>query len=1023
MKWIDFFILKPVMSISVILLIVFAGLFGWYKLPLRLFPKIEIPIITVSIDYPGASADTMKGFVTSVVENALSGITDVNFITSTSSEGHVDIILDMEMGANSDAALTNVMQQIASVRGQLPKDIDDPVITKAASDNNPILLFAFTSLQMSTPQIVDYLNRNIKPRLESVDGVATAEVLGSQYAMRIWLNPDEMAAYNLTTTDVVNALKSQNVQSTVGTLDGSSSLNVSVNSELKDPSQFNNMIIKQEGDSIVRLRDIGNARLDSETSKINAFYGKETAVMVFIQPQPGANPLTVISGVDAILPDIKQHLPSILKINTVVNSATYIKASIYEVIKSMMEAIIIVALVIYLLLGNIKSVIIPLVALPVSLIGVCFLLLVCGYSINLLTLLAMVLAVGLVVDDAIVVMENVHRHIEQGKNVLHAASEGTKEIAIPIIAMTLTLAAIFSPMIFSGGITGKLFSEFAFSLAGAVIISGIVSLILSPMMCSQLMISSSKESGITKFIDDKFLMIKNAYLRCLETVFNNKKMILVVWLVSIMGCLYFYGSTPKELEPKEDEGMMEVIGIAPDSTTTQFLEQNSQLLNRSYHDIPEIQSYTYINGIPTEHQVLSFIRLSPWGDRELSSMQLQPLLQQQINQIPGLDSVAIVPSVLPGTDGLPIQFVIKSIGEYKSLYSVAEQLMQAARKSGLFLFVTDDLKYDQPVLQIKIDRDAASAMGVSIDAITSSLSTLLNEGKVQYFNMNDRSYEVIPQAYAGHRINPSQLGSIYIMNSSSQLVALSAFVSMKVTTEPEELNQFQKFNSVTISGVMSPKYSLSEGLDFLVNQAKQILPPSMSYDFSGNSRQFIQEGSHMLWLYLSAFIVIFIVLAMQFESFSDPLIILFGSVPMSLMAAMLPLKLGFASINIYTQIGLLTIAGLICKHGILLTRYANEARLAGVDKKQAIINAAAIRFRPIVMTTLAIMFGAFPLIVATGAGAASRFNMGIVIATGMTIGTLFTLLVLPVLYFYLSRKKIILPENNSHLIGEKNAFN
>ena len=1002
MAWTDFFIKRPVFSLSLATLFIFAGLFGYAYLPLRLFPKIDVPMITIAINYPGASSSTMEGFITNTIENSLTGVNDVNYITSSSRQGHVDITILMNAGANVDTSLADVMQKIASVRSQLPQGIDEPVITKADADDNPILLLAFTSNTLSRAQISDYLNRALKPQLEAINGVGSAEVLGGEYAMRLWLDPTAMAAYHLTMNDVMQSLHQQSVQSTAGTLDGQTEQNVTLNSDLNTVGEFNNIVIKQAGNAAVHLSDVGEAQLGNETYKINAFYNGQAAVMIFVKPQTGANPLSVVSDIEKMLPAIQQQLPSSVKCNIVVNAATYIKASIKEVIKTMAEAIIIVALVIFLFLGNFRAVLVPLVTIPLSLIGICFFLMILGYSINLLTLLAMVIAIGLVVDDAIVVMENIHRYIEQGNSPLVSALIATKEIAFSIIAMTLTLAAIFAPIAFSSGITGKLFSEFAWTLAGSVLISGVIALTLSPMMCAKIMSNVQNESPLTHHIEAVFSKIKQKYLCYLDQAFQHKKLILAFWAVSLVGCLYFYASTPKELSPKEDEGFLQVIANVPDSMDAQALAKNSQQLNQIYQSMPEVASSIYINGIPDAHQVLSFVRLTPWEQRSLSSTQIQPLLQEKLNRIPGLQSVAIVPSVLPGTQGLPVQFVIKTVGDYQSLYQASEKLMLAARKSGLFLFVNDDLNYDQPVLKINIDREAATAIGVSIDDITQTLAGALNENKAQYFNLSGRSYEVIPQLYQANRLNPDQLNELHVAAKNGTLVPLSSVVSMKTVTEPAALNQFQKFNSVTISGVIAPNHTLSEGLQFLQATAQHTLPVAMHTDYAGNSRQFIQEGNRMLWLFLSAFIVIFILLAMQFESFKDPMIILLGSLPMTLMAAMLPLKFGFSTINIYTQIGLLTLAGLVSKHGILLTKFANMAQQRGCSKTQAMREAAAIRFRPILMTTLAIVFGVLPLVFASGAGATSRFDIGIVIAVGMSLGTLFTLFVIPILYQYFS---------------------
>ncbi|MCK4870423.1 MAG: efflux RND transporter permease subunit [Gammaproteobacteria bacterium] len=1007
MNWTSFFIKRPIFSIALSLMIVLAGIFSLYQLPLRLFPKIDIPVITISVEYPGASAATMKDFVTSIISNKLTGIPGLNYVTASSSESKTQIKINMQMGTDADTALMNVMQKVSSVRGQLPQNIDEPIVTKTDSDDNPTLLLAFTSNSMSRPQMADYLLRVVKPQLETIDGVSDALVMGTQYAMRIWLEPDKMTAYNITPQDVIKALQAQNVQSSPGSLNSSATnFNVTTNADLTSAKQFNNVIIKNVNGNIIHLNDIGHAKLGSDRETISVKYNGKPASMIFVTSRTGANPLTVVGSIKKLLPSIAQNLPSDMHLHEVINIASYIKASIKEVLFTLLEGIFIVSFVIFMFIGKLRTIFIPIVTIPIALIGICFLLMALNFSINMLVLLAMVIAIGLVVDDAIVVMENIFRHIESGLSAFDATLKGTKEIAFPVIAMSLTLAAIFAPIAFAGGLTGKLFSEFALSLAGMVIISGVVALTLSPMMCAHILSSHITEKKLATTIEKTFNYLKKIYSTTLDFVFKHRKIILGIWLLSIIACVYFYQSTPKELAPKEDEGFMQVLGTAPDATNFSFLKKYADQLNGIYKNFNEIESYIYVSGVPQSHQVLSFIRLKPWDKRKLSSAQLQPKLQAALNRIAGLQSVAIVPTALPGTRGMPIQFVIKSIGNYKDLYKYAQLIMQNARKTGLFAFLNDDLKYDQPILHVNINRDAATALNVDIDSITTALSSLLSAGKTQYFNLAGQTYEVIPQATAKFRFDPMLLNNIHIKTNNGNLIPLSAIVSLTKSIQPASLNQFQKFNAITISGVMTPGHTLSQGLKSLTALANNILPTAISHDFAGNSRQFIQEGSRMLWIFLAAFLIIFIVLAMQFESFKDPLIILLGSVPMALAVAMIPLKLGFASINIYTQIGLLTLVGLISKHGILMTKFANNLRIEeGYDKITAIKEAAAIRLRPILMTTLAIVFSAIPLIAATGAGNVSRFDMGIVIGTGMFLGTILTLFVLPVLYYYFSGAK------------------
>jgi multidrug efflux pump len=629
-----------------------------------------------------------------------------------------------------------------------------------------------------------------------------------------------------------------------------------------------------------------------------------------------------------------------------------------------------------------------------------------GFSFNTLTLLAMVLAIGLVVDDAIVVMENAFRHIENGETPFQAALIGAREIAFSIIAMTLTLAAIFAPIAFSVGITGKLFSEFALCLAGSVIISGVIALTLSPMMCARIINVDYAHQAFVKKIELVFERVKGAYGKLLASVLRHKPWIIAIWLASLALCVYFYTSAQKELAPDEDQGWLQVMATAPKSIPPDMLEKESTVFNSIYHQFPEVSAYVYVNGVPESNQIMSFVSLKPWEERKLSAMQFQPKLQNALNNIVDLKVFSFLPPSLPTTGGTPIQFVLKSIGNYKTLYEAAQTLEQAARQSGLFQFINDDLSYDQPVLHIDIDRNAAAAMNVKMDSITQSISYLYSSGYSQYFNLQGQTYQVVIQALAPKMVNPDVLNQIQVRSDTGKLIPLSALTNLHTEVEPSSLNQFQRMNAVTLSGVMTPGHSTSAGLAFLSQKTKELLPNNFVSDLSGSSRQYVQEGDRMLWLFLASFIAIFIVLAMQFESFRDPFIILLGSVPMAIMAALLPAKFNIVTINIYTQIGLLTLAGLISKHGIMLVKFANTLQMQNYDKTKAIVEAAQIRLRPILMTTLAIVFGGLPLVFSSGAGSVARFDIGIVIVLGMLIGTCFTLFVLPVLYLLFAAKRV-----------------
>lgn len=1006
MNWTDFFIKRPVFSIALTLLIVFAGLFSAAQLPLQLLPTIEIPQINIQTGYSGASTETMQNFITNPLESALSGIKGIDYMTSTSTQSSSSITIMMQNGLSTDAALTDISQKVNSVRGRLPEGIDDPIISKYNSDGDLVMLLAFTSRLMQREQVYDYLLRLVKPQLDYIDGVSQIEAWGNSFTMLLSLDPNALAAHNLTPLDVSTALNSQSLQGAPGTLQGSAqNLNLTTNSDMTTTEQFNHLLIKNDNGIATYLSDVGHATLGTaDTTKM--FYNGTPATLLAVQPQPGANPLSIAKQVKAVLPNIARTFPQGMAMHTVVDTTIYIKSSIKEVIKTLIEAVIIVSIVIFLFLGSLRAVLIPIVTIPVSLIGICFIMYALGFSFNTLTLLAMVLAIGLVVDDAIVVMENAFRHIENGETALEAALIGAREIAFSIIAMTLTLAAIFAPIAFSTGITGKLFSEFALCLAGSVIISGIVALTLSPMMCARIINVNYAHQALVKKIEFIFERIKNAYGKLLASVLRHKPWIIAIWLASLALCVYFYTSSQKELAPTEDQSFMQVIATAPKSIPPAMLEKESVLLNPMYQQFSEISSYVYIDGVPDTNQVMSFIQLKPWEDRKLSAMQFQPKLQSTLNNIANLKAMAFLPPSLPTPGGgPPIQFALKSIGDYKNLYEAAQTLEQAARQSGLFQFINDDLTYDQPVLHIDIDRNAAAAMNVNMDAITQSISALYGSGNLQYFNLEGQTYQVVMEPLAQKVINPDVLNQIQVRSNSGKLISLSALVNLRTEVEPSSLNQFQRMNAVTLSGVMIPGQSTSAGLAFLSQKTKELLPNNLVTDLSGSSRQYMQEGDRMLWLFLASFIAIFIVLAMQFESFRDPFIILLGSVPMAIMAALVPAKLNIVTINIYTQIGLLTLAGLISKHGIMLVKFANTLQMQGYDKATAIVEAARIRLRPILMTTLAIVFGGLPLVFSTGAGSVARFDIGIVIVLGMLIGTCFTLFVAPVLYLLFAAKR------------------
>jgi multidrug efflux pump len=769
--------------------------------------------------------------------------------------------------------------------------------------------------------------------------------------------------------------------------------------DLNDAEAFSKLIVRSDKGSIIRLRDIAKIELGSQSYDNSVTFNGRKAVFISITPTPTANPLTVISDVRKLMPSIIKEFPPSLTGTIVYDATDFIRASIREVVHTLIEAGLIVIVVIFLFLGSIRSVLIPVVTIPLSLVGVCTLMLVLGYSINLLTLLAFVLAIGLVVDDAIVVVENVHRHIEEGKSPFQAALIGAREIAIPVIAMTITLAAVYAPIGFMGGLTGALFKEFAFTLACAVIISGIIALTLSPMMCSKVLTEEISSGKFVHFLDDKFNKLRMYYQKILHNLLNTRAIMLVFAAVVILMLPYLYLNTSAETAPDEDQGFFFVMATAPQFATLNYIEAFTKPFDKIYKSFPETANYFTVN----MSQPISGMVLKPWDERSKSQFDLKQPLQDKLSEVSGLNAFAIVPPPLPGGGGgTPVQFVIKTTNDFQSLFDISNKLTEKAKKSGLFIYIDNALKFNQPEVELSINRSKASEMGLDMRAIGSSLTSALSGNYVNYFNLEGRSYQVIPQLDRKFRLTPEQLGQIYVKTMTGTMVPLSTVVTPVEKTQPNAATHFQQLNSATIQAVMMPGKTLGEGLHFLQQAANETLPKGFTYDFGGESRQFMQEGSALVFAFIFAIIIIFLVLSAQYESFRDPLIVLI-SVPMSICGALIPLNLGLASINIYTQVGLITLIGLISKHGILIVDFANHLqREKNLDKRAAVEEAAAIRLRPILMTTAAMVFGVLPLLIASGAGAVSRFDIGLVIATGLLIGTCFTLFVVPTMYTYIA---------------------
>ncbi|MDR2305651.1 MAG: multidrug efflux RND transporter permease subunit [Paucimonas sp.] len=1006
MAFTDPFIRRPVLACVVSLLILLLGLQAWSKLQIRQYPQMENALITVTTAYPGANAETIQGYITQPLQQSLASADGIDYMTSVSRQNFSVISVYARVGADTDRLFTQLLAKANEVRNKLPQDAEDPVLSKEAADASALMYISFYSQQMSNPQITDYLSRVIQPKLATLPGMAEAQILGNQvFAMRIWIDPVKLAGFGLSAVDVTNAVRHYNFLSAAGEVKGEYVVtSVNANTELKSAEAFAALPLKTVGDSRVLLGDVARIEMGAENYDTVSSFDGTPSVYIGIKATPAANPLQVIKEVRKLMPQLEQELPSSLKVSIAYDATLFIQASINEVIKTLGEAVLIVIVVVFLFLGALRSVVIPVVTIPLSMIGVLFFMHLMGYSLNLLTLLAMVLAIGLVVDDAIVVVENIHRHIEEGKSPFEAALEGAREIALPVVSMTITLAAVYAPIGFLTGLTGALFKEFALTLAGAVVISGIIALTLSPMMCALLLRREQNPSGLAHRLDQLFERLKVRYQRLLHATLDSRPVVLVfaVLILCLIPVLLMF--TRNELAPDEDQGVIFMMSTSPQTANLDYLNAYTDAFTPLFKTFPEYYSSFQINGFNGVQSGIGGFLLKPWDQRQRTQMQLLPLVQAKLAQIGGLQIFGFNLPALPGTgEGLPFQFVINSAGDYPALLDVAQRIKQRAQASGKFAFLDIDLAFDKPEVVIDIDRAKAAQMGVSMDTLGGTLATLLGEAEINRFTLEGRSYKVIAQVERAYRASPGWLNNYYVKNDQGQLLPLSTLISLSDRARPRQLNQFQQLNSAIIQGF--PLVSMGEALDTVRAIAREEAPEGFSVDYAGAARQFVQEGSALWVTFGLALAIIFLVLAAQFESFRDPLVILV-TVPLSICGALLPLFLGVSSMNIYTQVGLVTLIGLITKHGILIVEFANQLREdKGLEVRDAIEQAAAIRLRPVLMTTAAMVFGMVPLILASGAGAVSRFDIGTVIATGMSIGTLFTLFVLPCVYTLLAHKR------------------
>ncbi|MCC5970324.1 MAG: efflux RND transporter permease subunit [Pararhodobacter sp.] len=1001
------FIKRPVASTVLGLMILMLGMMGAFSLQTRQYPQVDETVITVTTVYPGASAELIQGFVTAPVSAAVATAEGVDYVTSQSRPSASVVTINMRLGEDPDAALTEVISKVQQVRAQLPADAMDPSIVKGTGMTFATMYLAVQNPNMSAEQVTEYIERVIVPRMSTIEGVAESQVMGAaNYSMRVWLDPIRLAGQGLTAPEVMQAINNANFLAAPGrTRNELVTYAIAMDSTLSTPEGFGQLPITGSGNEVVRLSDVAMVEMAAENTDMVVSFNGEPGTFLGVFPTPSANPLDMSAAVLAELPAIQNSLPDGMTLTLMFDSTEQIAASINEVLRTIIEATLIVGVIILLFLGSFRSVSIPLVAIPLSLVGVLFFLFLMGYSINLLTLLAMVLAIGLVVDDAIIVVENVQRHIEAGKSPMQAAFTSMQELSTAIIAMMLTLIAVFLPLFFIGGLTGALFREFAVALAGAVFISGVVALTISPMMAARVL----KKGGENRFqmaLNRGFLRFEGWYERRLTNTikYTPVTMLMVVVLVALTGFLFM--KTSSELAPEEDTGALFSFINAPSYATTDYTSYYVDQMAARTADLPELDANFSIVGFGGQtNSGIMLWAFDDWADRTRSQAEIQADLQERLAPIAGVQAFVFSPPTLPGAGGgLPISMVVQSTGDPSQVYEVAEQIRQEAEASGRFIVVQNSLAYDTTQVLVSIDRDRAAALNLPASQIGSTLSLLVGDGAISRFDRDSNSYDVIMQVPREYRDNPERLGEFHLRALTGEMVPLSAVTTIETRVAPQAIEQFNQLNSATITAMQMIGTSTGDGLAALEEIAAPLLPDGFFIDYSGQSRLEKSEGNTIVVAFALAIVVIYLVLAAQFESLRDPLIILM-SVPLSIFGVIVPLNLGLGTLNIYTQVGLITLIGLITKHGILLVEFANQLRREqGLDRVAGMIASARLRLRPILMTTAATALGVVPLMTADGAGAAARFAMGLVIFAGITVGTVFTLMVVPVVYVLISRK-------------------
>jgi multidrug efflux pump len=1017
MKFTDLFIKRWVLACAVNLIILVLGLRAWMSMTTQEYPTITSTQITVTTAYPGADPAQVQAYITSRLEQAIAAAPNIDYMTATSAESTSTITCFMVLNSDPNAGVAQILAKVQQVASQLPPASQAPVINEQTGDARALIYLAFSSKTMNQQQINDYLLRVVQPKIQALPGVSQAQILpagsgssGNSFALRAWLKPAKLAAYGLTPADVSTALAANNFVSAIGRIRGTNIAQVvTANTSIHNLADFKNLVVKYVNGVPIRLSDVAKVTLGAQNYNQSVLLDGVPATFIGIFPGPTANDLTLAHEVHVALRQIQANLPPGLAGTIGYDGSVYIKAAISEVEHTLLITLGIVVLVIFLFLGSIRSLLIPAVAIPLSIIGAGILMIAFGFTINLLTLLAIILAIGLVVDDAIIIVENIHRHVDEGLTPLRAAILGARELAGPILIMSTSLAAVFAPIGFMGGLTGSLFTEFAFTLVFTVFMSMIVALTLSPMLSSRALKPTS-EHGLVHFLDSLFMKLRHGYERSLHTVLAFRWLVLIMALVLFVSIPFMLMETQSELAPTEDQGILFFTGIGPPTATLHYMTAYATQIRQICRSFPETEKVFQINGFsplgPGYNALVGGMLLKPWDQRKKTQMELAKPFQEKLSKIAGLQTIGFSLPAIPGAAfGLPVQFVIKSTKDYRDLDAAASKVIAAAYKSGKFIVLQKDLRYDSPQVELRIKHSLVATLGLNGSDLANDLEPLLGGNFVNRFDLQGRTYKVIPQLQDHLRATADMLKRVYIGTAAGGLIPLSTVVTIKHVVEPEFLPQFQQLNSVTISAVPAPGTTMGDALTFLDQTGKKLLPTGYQFDYAAQSRQFEEQGNAIYVTFALAIVLIFLLMAAQFESFRDPLIVMF-TVPMSIFGAAIFMFIGVATLNIYTEVGLITLIGLITKQGILIVEFANKLQEnEGMPIYESIIHASAVRLRPILMTTGAMVLGVVPLLVASGAGAVSRFDMGLMIASGLSIGCLFSLYVIPVVYTFIASRK------------------